>query len=660
MDPADAFDYEALVESVNALQKQITSLTDVVDALKADKNALEAKVNVLEAAIASSTTPQGGNDNMQHAVDKATVVIEGLVSSAGQLNSENTLTLGLFKAVRMRKEVEVIRSMLRLGANPFLVQEHSYWKCAFGAAVSTGQVEVVKVLLNESEHVGDVNWVEGLDKGGNSWLSIASGRGDVEVVKELIRVMGEDVVSTVGQLCNEHGGSAMSRARIRGHNDVVEVLKAQGVCVDNLATSFLVRQALSAVHKEYLSDVDLLSGSDESIMEQCILGLSDAAGKGDLKNVELFVEVGASPSALNSAGDFPLSAAAENGHGDVCEFLLAAGANLHKHPNELFVPAAEGHVTVCEALVAAGAEVDNGKATPLSVAAFGGHCAICKLFIEMGADVTNPLGAAAEHGRLSVCKLLLDAGADALINRGEVGATFNRTPLYRASYHGHEDICKLLLDFGADPNNGGNHGKFDAPLYGATEQGHKTVCEVLIAAGANVNCHGNGHHTPLWFAVRHRDKPICEILIAAGADIYHDLNGTTVMNCSLDNDIKELLDGHALISAAQHGHKTVCELLLRATSAPLNQVGDLLPYTPLYAAARAGHDDICRLLLDAGAEASVANSEGETPLHIATKMGHKSVLQVLTEARNPIPAPLPLPRGTEKRPKRSLVWSSKR
>src|SRR3989339_507079 len=101
-------------------------------------------------------------------------------------------------------------------------------------------------------------------------------------------------------------------------------------------------------------------------------------------------------SQTTDKGSTVLYVAAQNGHAQIVQLLLAADANVNSQTTDkgdtpLFIAAFKGHTEVVQILLGAHPNVnsqttDNGV-TPLYIAAQQGHARIVRLLIEVGANV---------------------------------------------------------------------------------------------------------------------------------------------------------------------------------------------------------------------------------------------------------------------------------
>ncbi|XRB24347.1 ankyrin repeat domain-containing protein [Pseudoscourfieldia marina] len=83
--------------------------------------------------------------------------------------------------------------------------------------------------------------------------------------------------------------------------------------------------------------------------------------------------------------------------------------------------------------------------------------------------------------------------------------------------------------------------------------------------------------------------------------------------------------------AARAGH-VECVRLLIASACNVNATTRAGGSTALHRAAFTGHIEVVSLLLDAGADASIRNTDGQTAAHDAARGGHGDVLAVLERA----------------------------
>ena len=176
-----------------------------------------------------------------------------------------------------------------------------------------------------------------------------------------------------------------------------------------------------------------------------------AAEQGHVQLMELLLEAGAMTDEPEFAlGQTPMSTAAQNGCLDVVRFLAEVGAAKDQAANNgatpLWVAAENGHLDIVRFLVENGADKDQGDnngATTLLVAAENGHLNVVRFLVENCADKdqadnhgATPLLVAADNGHLNVVRFLAEVGA-----AKDQAANYELQPT-RALHHGYlPDLC---------------------------------------------------------------------------------------------------------------------------------------------------------------------------------------------------------------------------
>ncbi|KAJ5484352.1 hypothetical protein N7453_012306 [Penicillium expansum] len=344
-------------------------------------------------------------------------------------------------------------------------------------------------------------------------------------------------------------------------------------------------------------------------------------------------------------GQTSLQAAAEGGHLEVMERLLAAKANVNTPDGDtgktaLQAAAEGGHLDVIERLLAARAYVNapaggvNGR-TALQAAAEGGHLDVIERLLAARADVNAPAGevdgrtalqAAAEGGHLEVVERLFAARAD--VNT-PASKRNSKTALQAAAEGGYLEIVERLLAAKANVNVPAGGVNRQTALQAAVEGGYLDIIERLLAARADVNAPARkaDGRTALQVAAVGGHLKVVERLLAARADVNApagEANGQT-----------------ALQEAAQGGHLEVVERLLAARADVNAPAGGVNGRTALQAAAHRGYLDIIERLLAARADvnAPAGKADGRTALQVAAEGGHLEVVERLLAARADVNAP---------------------
>lgn len=187
-------------------------------------------------------------------------------------------------------------------------------------------------------------------------------------------------------------------------------------------------------------------------------------------------------------GEGSLHEAALNGKLEKAKALLKANPDLvfshesYASQTPLHLAAEYGHKDVAELLLANKADVEAkayGGLTPLFNAVLGGHKDLVELLVVNKADVN----------------VNEDAG---------------RTPLHVAAENGYTEIAAFLLASKADVDAKNRDG--DTPLHIAVARGHKDTVELLLANNAEINAKDNRGRTPLGFALLHTNTVLAELL----------------------------------------------------------------------------------------------------------------------------------------------------
>lgn len=241
--------------------------------------------------------------------------------------------------------------------------------------------------------------------------------------------------------------------------------------------------------------------------------------------VQVLLEAGADPNAINDRGQTPLHRGAVNRNPVVAGHLIAAGADPNALDNDAYTPlhyaaAQSGNRRVVARLLAAGADPrveSNDGRTPLhSALRYAADRGVVSAFLETGADENlTPLQLAALDGDSVAVSSLLAGGADP-----NATDAYGWSSLHFAVPLAGPEVVSLLLAAGADPNQRTAAG--GAALHLAASQAPLAVVSALLLAGADPNARDGeveGGWTPLHYAAGYSQHPsVIVALLNAGAD----------------------------------------------------------------------------------------------------------------------------------------------
>ncbi len=323
--------------------------------------------------------------------------------------------------------------------------------------------------------------------------------------------------------------------------------------------------------------------------------LAEAAMRDDLGGVRTWLQRGADVAAAQGDGMTALHWAAERGHADIADALLAAGAPV-------------------------GATTRLGRYTPLHLAARRGHAAVVTRLLAAKADAAavastgvTPLHLAAAAGDSGIVNALIGAGSPVDAREPQWG----QTPLMFAAAAGRTEAVKTLVGRGA-----------------AIAATAKVVD--LIARNKDDQADSRARNQRVAALQRERAEQLAKIGGAPKpAATQRAARGDDSGNEPEPLGYAELVGSQggltALLLAARDGRTETAAALLDL-GADLNQVSAGDHTSPLLMATINGHYDLAAALLARGADARVASDAGATPLYGVLNM------QWAPKARHPQPS----------------------
>lgn len=358
-----------------------------------------------------------------------------------------------------------------------------------------------------------------------------------------------------------------------------------------------------------------------------------ALKEGNLEWVKDLFLHGAEVNTPFKSGKFPLHYAAQNGHGEIAQFLLKQGAALRATDRNDETPRAiaqkKGHNQLVELF---------DQQLKLNIKLMGalkkGALETAQELLIKGAQVSGrttswatPLHVACATGNEKLVELLLKNNA-ALNARDCEGST----PLHWATGSSNPEIIQLLCNTGADINSGDRNGY--TPLHWAARAGALCMTKKLLVEGAYIDICAIDSKTPLYLAAENGEEKTAHLLLEKGGKLNHyDLkeselfykprNGHTIhkrlqAQFALDQQ---------LFKVVKRGSFLTLQALLTC-GARIN-ARDTSFRTPLHYAAYGGHLKIVALLLDHDARVRVLDSNKATPMSLAATRNYRDIVKLL-------------------------------
>jgi ankyrin repeat protein len=353
-------------------------------------------------------------------------------------------------------------------------------------------------------------------------------------------------------------------------------------------------------------------------------GMADlACMENDLEMVEILLARGAPVDHLDNMGRTALHLAAQNGNPEMVRLLIDRKADVnvrsHVRPETPRTLAAQGgQAEVVELLLAAGADpdaVDHFGRTALIYAENAGRRDMAAMLRARGASEAglgdDRLVEAMERGDLVAAREALQHGANP--NVRYANRLGGRPAIVNAVDASSTDGVRLLLAAGADANAVDDLGS--SALHAAGRLGNGEAIRLLIRAGADPNLRDRNQWTPLLQAAHSGQAKAIEALVEGGAHVdepSHD-GATPLIIAANGGDVM----------TSEEMNVEVASALLRL-EASLNAT-DHLGATAQIRAVRMRRPRMVAWLLRAGADVSLATSDGETALSIAAGRGYEEI-----------------------------------
>ncbi|KAM9851000.1 uncharacterized protein ankrd50l [Aulostomus maculatus] len=558
--------------------------------------------------------------------------------------------------------------LLKQGCDP-LTSDHQ-GQTPLSLASRQGNLNVLDVLLQwakSQEPETAVQMMEHVDNEGWTALRSAAWGGHSKAVRLLLDA-GADVDG-----CDGEGRTALRAAAWGGHEETVLTLLDYGAEVDKadckgrtplIAAAYMGHHEVVEILLDHNAEVDLADGDGRTALSVAALCVPTAAGtKGYGEVACLLLERGADPGHRDHDGMTPLLLAAYEGHDDIVELLLEAGADVDETAGPsgsapaaaavtpLLAAAAMGHMKTVSRLLFWGAAVDaidcEGR-TALCLAAARGSTEVVRSLLDRGLDENHkddlgwtPLHAAACEGNRAVCAALTERGSMARVGEMDIEG---RTPLILAAQEGHWSTVKLLLDRRSPIDHRAYDGH--SALSAALLEGHAEVAELLMRRGADTDVRDAEGRPLLYLLVLEGRFEMATLLIKKGGVPLEsrDSEGRTAIHVASWQGCVEMVDlllKHGANSNAQDtegrpplhsvawkGGTDVGKRLLGASGINI----DLACHqgaTALSIAAQEGHASIVAMLLERGANPDHMDKYGRSPVKVAGKHGHFNIVRLL-------------------------------
>ena len=524
-------------------------------------------------------------------------------------------------------DLEVVKELLVNGADVNADAGPIIGRTALQAAAEEGKFEMVIFLISKG---ADLNAGPSLEMG-VTCLQAAIGQGHVDLALFLL----DNGAYVNSPSAAQSGEMTTLQAALEPFNRHTYFQKVDEA--DEHSRSGLVKALIKAG-----ADLNSPSSPGRSLSTLTIAVLS---GQSDL--VDLLLENGVDPDQCVSYRS-PLGEAVVQGKSKLVRCLINAVSDMdawyenerypygvhnffgynHFGGTPLQVAAFEGHVEIAQLLLDAGAEIGvvhhpSPSGTALQYAVMGNNTHMVKFLLEKGANPnTFVRGSLLELGlkdyfrppNLEIIATLINAGADTNPTRGHhpTRSLFNLP----GATKGGPELVDLLLKNGASVNGTYNGMTVLQSVASCDTVG---VVEALLKAGAYVNGPAEPYYgrTALQYATERGDLEMVKLLLSRGADVNapagHEGGITALQGAMWKGSLKMVL--------------TLLEAGANINDAPAAVNGR----TALEAAAEFGRLDIVHLLLNNDTEPDTIEARCKRAADFAEEQCHSIIARDLRQ-----------------------------
>ena len=335
-----------------------------------------------------------------------------------------------------------------------------------------------------------------------------------------------------------------------------------------------------------------------------------AAEQGHLDVLEKMLEAGANPNVVDEKGYTLLMHAAKIPYPDMVDCLIHAKGifyeTLHFKHSEHGTATNIALKYSTDLLDKARGEQSKVRHDELLQASKEYSTIVKNILLVI--DLSNELVKASESNDTEQAKSLLERGATPNIV-GDRGST----PLHFACENQNTELAKILLETGANPNY--ENINLDTALHVACIKGSLDLVNLLLSYKANPNAiEGKEGLTSLHSACRENKPAIVMALLEAGADRHAvDMFGQPPLHTACGPFATKIAD------------------ILIERGVEINAIANN-GRTALHNACYFNCPDTVSLLLDNGANPNVFNNKCESPLRMAQRNDCPEIIKALLEA----------------------------